>query len=121
VAQKCAAGTAEGAACKLGECAPGLECAPATNVCTKITYAGSGQSCDDAVTRCDRGRCAGASTSVDSTGKITVTPGTCKDPIPDGSPCGATNDGGIEAAADCDTFSECVAGTCQQKNPGQCH
>lgn len=117
VAKKCAEGLAEGAACTgSGDCAVGLACDLGTKKCAKLTFAAVGQPCDDMVRFCDVGVCVGSSVSGGSNGETTVTPGTCKDPIPDGSPCNE------ESSKDgrCDQFSECIAGTCQQKNASLC-
>jgi hypothetical protein len=116
IANKCADPLAEGATCKGGDCAAGLGCDVSTKKCTTITFVADGQPCDDAIHFCDTGRCIGLSVTGGSDGVTKVTPGTCKPSLPDGSACDPQSSEG----GHCDEFSECIAGTCQQKNASQC-
>jgi hypothetical protein len=116
VDHKCAQGLAEGAACTGGDCGAGLGCDLTAKTCAKITYVATGQPCDKTITMCDTAACVGMTIDVGTDGVTKVTPGTCKDPIPDGAPC----DEQSSASGVCAEFSLCVAGTCQQQNASLC-
>lgn len=125
----CATGAAEGQDCGNvfnDACASGLSCDPSTKTCVKITFAGTGQPCDDLVRFCARGRCKGSTSTTGTAGGTTVTPGTCEDPLPDGAACqkkGATSTDPSKPSEEprsCDVFADCVDNTCQLPNPGKC-
>ncbi|MEO6418548.1 MAG: hypothetical protein ABIP39_04035 [Polyangiaceae bacterium] len=101
----CAPQIGEGGACETGMtdtfqspgCGPGLLCDPAMQVCVAIHFAQAGQACDDALTYCEIGTCNVASTGGN---------GTCPQVIADGAACLSAAD------ATCDSFAECIGGTC---------
>lgn len=101
----CAPQIAEGSACAMSAppapqwpgCAPGLRCDPAKLVCVAVQFAQAGQTCDNALTFCEVGSC-----------NVNGAPGTatCPQVIADGAACVTSAD------TTCDTFAECVDGTC---------
>jgi hypothetical protein len=111
--ETCAASLTEGAACTANDCARGLECDETSKKCVRIVFVTGGQECDY-VRRCARGECQGRErTTAGAT--VTVKPGKCVDPIPDGSPCTPGED-----APPCDVFAKCVNGFCSVEDPSQC-
>ena len=92
-------GTA-GAACSAdNDCVSGLGCDPSKNQCSAVTWATAGQPCGGNV-RCTVGYCP------DNSGQGGN--GVCPTVIADGQACGGAN----EATTTCDTFSQCLQGTC---------
>lgn len=114
--KKCTALPTEGQACDF-DCAPGLACA-ADNKCAKFTTVAVGASCDQSQ-RCQDSICLGLTynSTQDDMGNITmtVTPGKCTVPLADGAPCNKD-----DQTQHCDSFAECVNGTCQMENPNAC-
>ena len=98
-----------GVACQFSaECASGLGCS-ATHQCAPIHWASPGQPCKD-LALCLDGNCP---LTMGPNGPVTG--GNCPAVIADGQPCKTA-----DASQTCDTFSECVNGTCQQPDRVAC-
>lgn len=108
----CGAGTPAGGDCSFDRpnCARGLICGD-DGKCTAEVYVETGQTCDRTHS-CLRGRCTNG--ALDSGAK-----GICEAPIPDGAPCEEYSSSN-PTPKDCDSYAECINGTCQVSNPAVC-
>jgi hypothetical protein len=86
-------------------CGVGLACVgtPSSAMCGPYTVVGDGAPCGDIKTLCLHGFCSTANT--------------CQTLVADGQPC---NPNDPYATTTCDTFSQCVNGTCQIVGPLGC-
>jgi hypothetical protein len=85
------------------DCAPGLGCGGLPmQTCMSVTWVEPGQACD-VDQRCVIGSCQIGN----------AIRGVCPRPIPDGQPCNPNN-------PLCDTFAQCVGGTCQLEPRATC-
>ena len=93
-----------GGACGTSQdCAPNLACSSTSHQCVAVAWVAAGQPCSETAL-CLVGGCRGNGTS-----------GTCPTVIPDGQPC---NPG--DATQTCDTFADCIGGTCVLGVPSSC-
>ncbi len=84
-------------------CEPGLACGP-SGTCVTASYAAAGPPCNQ-TTLCLVGSCSAAAIQFDG-GAATAT---CPTVIGDGQPCTASQ----TITTTCDTFAQCLGGTCQ--------
>jgi hypothetical protein len=97
---KCQSPGSSGAMCGNDEdCASGLGCSTGTHTCGAVTWADSGKACGD-LTRCLVGSCP-------FQGSTGGTGGVCATVIADGQPCSSSS-----ATETCDSYAECLNGTC---------
>jgi hypothetical protein len=109
----CANAAKEGEACSLGTCGPQLGCDLTTRKCAKIAFVADGAECDNLTRVCETGSCEGVSFA-SSRGEVTITPGKCVAPIPEGGACGPAVQGS------CADFARCIAGKCVIPDPSTC-
>lgn len=119
---KCGQPPGLGQACDPGTapCAKGLACG-SDQKCQTVVFVAAGGDCDSLVRVCTRGRCKGSGFEASSGGAITIKPGKCEDPLPDGAPCTTDRptDSG-DGPQPCDVFARCLNGVCTIPDPANC-
>jgi hypothetical protein len=110
VTGKCAPLVEDGGACaSTSDCKTGA-CSKATKKCIPYEFGATGAACNGDEKRCARGSCSITATDGNE--------GTCVDPIPDGAAC--TEGESSSKGPRCDTYADCINGTCQLFDPATC-